>query len=388
MATADESEHAVLLGLDDDLLRAIVEATPREDELACALVCRRLRDLNTRRPLRTPLCALARSAARLQWGLGLGAPVGPELCAAVASTGSVDDLQLVLSRASPDTSEPLLTQHVSYAAALGGHLGALRWLRWRECPMGKSTCRAAALGGHLHTLRVLREEFALPWGEGTVNAAAASGVVEVVDFAVASGCPFEEHACLLAARGGHLPILEYLRARSCPWEPDRCASACAKGASAGVLSALARLLDRPHAHLLRSTHAMQLAAECIGYVQTMAWLHANGGPAWCRGWVVARLGSSPLLHLARLLGISASARPCSLVMPSQAVHDTVGGLLSRRRTHTDAPREASRGDTHRSTSPGGRPPHADDRPAAVETLATALRSLDSLVSIQQSRCQC
>ena len=55
---------------------------------------------------------------------------------------------------------------LSKAAAHGGHLEALQWLRAQTpaCPWNKYTCRASAEGGHLEVLQWLRAQTpACPW---------------------------------------------------------------------------------------------------------------------------------------------------------------------------------------------------------------------------------
>ena len=83
-------------------------------------------------------------------------------------------------------------------AALGGHLGALRWAREHGCPWDATTCSNAARGGHLELLMWAREQ--------------------------EHGCPWDEETCSFAALGGHLELLRWARAHHCPWEANMCAS--------------------------------------------------------------------------------------------------------------------------------------------------------------------
>ena len=109
------------------------------------------------------------------------------------------------------------------AAARGGHLGILRYLRkhgpryWnaRYCPWDASTCSSAALGGHLKVLKYLHEN-GCPWDENTCNEAAVGGHLEVLKYAHEKGCPWTEWTCHKAARGGHLEVLKYARDNGCP----------------------------------------------------------------------------------------------------------------------------------------------------------------------------
>ncbi|KAI8470322.1 MAG: hypothetical protein J3K34DRAFT_521449 [Monoraphidium minutum] len=81
---------------------------------------------------------------------------------------------------------------VCRAAAEGGSLAALQWLRRQEppCPWDDSVCRSAAEGGHLHVLQWLRgQEPPCPWSDG---------------------------ACSKAARRGHLAVLQWQRGQDPP----------------------------------------------------------------------------------------------------------------------------------------------------------------------------
>ena len=60
------------------------------------------------------------------------------------------------------------------AAARGGHLEVLKWLRSQDdpCPWDEETCYCAALGGHLEVLHWLRsQEDPCPWDESICGTA-------------------------------------------------------------------------------------------------------------------------------------------------------------------------------------------------------------------------
>ena len=73
-------------------------------------------------------------------------------------------------------------------AARDGHLEVLRWARARGCGWDEETCAAAAKGGHLEVLKWLREH----------------------------GCPWNASTCARAAEGGHMEVLRWARANGCP----------------------------------------------------------------------------------------------------------------------------------------------------------------------------
>ena len=42
--------------------------------------------------------------------------------------------------------------------------------------------------------------------------------MEMLKYARAHGCPWDEGTCAAAARGGHLEVLQWARANGCPWD--------------------------------------------------------------------------------------------------------------------------------------------------------------------------
>ena len=50
------------------------------------------------------------------------------------------------------------------------------------------------------------------------------GSVELLAWAKASGCPWNEWICAYAARHGHLDVLKWAREHECPWDRQTCAT--------------------------------------------------------------------------------------------------------------------------------------------------------------------
>ena len=53
--------------------------------------------------------------------------------------------------------------------------------------------------------------------------------MEVLRWARANGCEWNEEACLGAAQRGHLVVLQWLRSNGCPWDSDTCYHAVEEG---------------------------------------------------------------------------------------------------------------------------------------------------------------
>ena len=122
--------------------------------------------------------------------------------------------------------------------AKAGDLDMLKYLHENGC-LGSETCRrpwdsetwggaemeghcwAAAAGGHLNVLKWLRQE-GCPWDESTFYYAAIEGHLDILKYAHENGCPWNEKTCSFAAWGGHLEVLKYARAHGCPWDKAYC----------------------------------------------------------------------------------------------------------------------------------------------------------------------
>jgi len=129
---------------------------------------------------------------------------------------------------------------VCAAAAEGGHLEVLVWLRENGCPwcedleqlpriwpvssysaldfwLHVDCCALAAKGGYLDVLKFLKEQDC-PWDAWTLAGAAEAGHLDVLVWAREHGCPWDEEledwdkdCCALAFDGGHLEMLQWAR---------------------------------------------------------------------------------------------------------------------------------------------------------------------------------
>lgn len=80
------------------------------------------------------------------------------------------------------------------------------------------------------------EEKGLPAGPSFAALVAQEGRLAVLQWARASGAPWEDpgEACAGAARGGHLAVLQWLHAEGCAWD-QRTTAAAAHGGHLAVL---------------------------------------------------------------------------------------------------------------------------------------------------------
>jgi hypothetical protein len=120
---------------------------------------------------------------------------------------------------------------ICIAAAGGGQLGILKWLRSQDppCPWDEHTCGGAALNGHLAVLQWARQQDPpCPWDDWTCSSAAENGHLAVLQWLRQQDppCPWDSHTCNVAAENGHLAVLRWLRQQDppCPWSKAQCCS--------------------------------------------------------------------------------------------------------------------------------------------------------------------
>ena len=145
------------------------------------------------------------------------------------------------------------------------------WPRWWD---ETDFCREVAETNKLELLKWAREEKKCEWDEGTINAAAGQGNLEMVKYCVANKCPMNEYACARAADGGHLEVLKYLREEvKAPWNSWTADWA----AERGHLHILEYLVERKYDHYVE--HACENAAMC-GYLDCLKYLHETAKAPW------------------------------------------------------------------------------------------------------------
>jgi len=113
------------------------------------------------------------------------------------------------------------------AAAMDGHMAALRWAHAQGTGWEAHVCVAAAVGGRVEVLQWLRAKAPpCPWDESVCALAARNGHLDVLQFLRAEEppCPWDEATCMAAAEFGHLELLRWLRSQTppCPWNAPNC----------------------------------------------------------------------------------------------------------------------------------------------------------------------
>ncbi len=159
-------------------------------------------------------------------------PNGYDIASIGASSGNLEVIKWAIDnrcyRIGPECVE------TATAAAKGGHLTVLQWLKTQGFAWSAITCSCAARFGHLEVLKWAKENDC-PWDERTPLNAIEGGHLEVFKWAIANGCPYNYDKCYEMA----------LQARwHSPKEPERyqflskCSDAAAKGDLEAVKAAL------------------------------------------------------------------------------------------------------------------------------------------------------
>ena len=174
-------------------------------------------------------------------------------CNYAATHGSLPVFKLLWEEGAEWSSQ------VSLHAAKMGHIDILRYIVEQELDgvVYEDTCAAAAVGGHLDVLKWLRSP--------------ECKVYDYVDLNY-SHCRWDEETCLAAAQGGHLEVLKWARSQGCPWHSDRM---CTDAAMSGNLEMLEWLVSEgqcPFDPMEVFAVTMDRMRDSIKHVDVLSWL--------------------------------------------------------------------------------------------------------------------
>eukprot|EP01036_Dinobryon_divergens_P039719 gene39719-52413_t len=110
---------------------------------------------------------------------------------------------------------PKGTQIMSLVAR-NGNLEMLRWLKERECPKDLDSFSNAARGCHVEVLDWLQESYGWPeesyggWPDSTCDAIASTGRLDILQWALDKGCPWDARCASTCAMGGHMEMFRWI----------------------------------------------------------------------------------------------------------------------------------------------------------------------------------
>jgi len=111
----------------------------------------------------------------------------------VAQAGDIKAMQWLLGHGG--WWRPMFLENAAAAGQLAFLQWALNQIRFDHFPWWNREClpAAAARGGHLHVVQWLRQH-GWPWSDSTCSAAARGGYLELLQWAMAHGCPWNSQA--------------------------------------------------------------------------------------------------------------------------------------------------------------------------------------------------
>lgn len=140
-----------------------------------------------------------------------------------------------------------MDERCTAAAAGGGQLEALKWLRENGCLWDELTCKYAAGGGDIG---YAHNDMPNDSGFPEQPLVYTSRHFEVLKWARDNGCPWDGHTMFSAAARGDIELMSWLREKGCPWGDDSFDEA-------------SRLLDNGY----------------IGFSEVVQWMTENGCPS-------------------------------------------------------------------------------------------------------------
>lgn len=113
-------------------------------------------------------------------------------------------------------------------AAATGNLDLLQFAHAQGAPLSKWTCMAAAQNNHFAVLKWLIEQ-GTKCNDMVCAYAALNGNLEMLQWAREHNCPWSVYTPCSAAAGGHLEILKWVHEQGCPWNDLTCSNAVKTG---------------------------------------------------------------------------------------------------------------------------------------------------------------
>jgi len=161
---------------------------------------------------------LARRVALLRWAVEQGCDIVDDV---EVLTAAIFDGRLRVLQWGVQSRCWVLPPRLCLWATMGGYLEMLQWARAQGCPWDEWTCIQAAKRGHLEVLQWARGA-GCPWHQSACVFAALLGRLEVLRWAREQGFQCDDMTCTWAVHAGNLELLQWARGEGCPWDAEQC----------------------------------------------------------------------------------------------------------------------------------------------------------------------
>ena len=150
----------------------------------------------------------------LEWAKGVRRSWSEQTCTHAAEGGHLEVLVWLRENGCPWNS------NTCTHAARYGHLHVLKWAIQNGCPHPKRMCMyRAAEAGQLEIIKYYHNEAVIPINHpGICAAAAAGGQMSTLIWLREHGYQWDEVTCRNATKIGHFEMLRWARQNGCPWD--------------------------------------------------------------------------------------------------------------------------------------------------------------------------
>lgn len=172
-------------------------------------------------------------------------------------------------------------------AAEGGYIDILKYAIANGCPFDELTCTMAARGGQLEILKYLRNELKCPWDYRTAYIAAGMGHLELLKWSIINKCEENDDCTMIsilgyvAAEGGHLNVIKWLKEKKFGFDMYTCYYAASSGNIELFKLLVSIWLPR---YDINSTDGILFCSKCANYItkggnlEMLKWWRKQGTP--------------------------------------------------------------------------------------------------------------
>jgi NAD(P)-dependent dehydrogenase (short-subunit alcohol dehydrogenase family) len=135
---------------------------------------------------------------------------------------------------------------------------------------------AAAGGGSIEIMRYLKQ-WAVPFNTATFAAAAQAGRMHMLEFLLQEQCPFDDYATDCAAKAGHCDVLLWLRQHGCEWDTTDIHCTAVESGSTDMMQLV---IDQGAVTTAAQLTEMLCTAADSGLLKAAKWLRKHHNVQW------------------------------------------------------------------------------------------------------------